>query len=234
MRPLDRALAAADWTAVAIARRWGGSSRAPWAVVVALVALSAVPIVLIAISQRPTRRRWPRRGAPGVLERPDRVGCREPRPDVAMYRQVTPGAGVGEVTLSEATRGRRVPVRRGSLVRYLRLCRVGGDAAALELHPPSADILLASRSAPSGQVRGVPVVAAKRRDPTRSAQSARPARSGRPGRPARGRPVPVDPLRSAPVGPAAYPDRVIRQRARSNDAAVPAHPGRGPDRPHRR
>ena len=54
MTPLDLALAVAGRLAAAIQRLTGGSHRATWGVVVALVMLSAVPTFMIGSSQRPT------------------------------------------------------------------------------------------------------------------------------------------------------------------------------------
>ena len=54
MTPLDLALAVAGRLAATIERPAGGSHRATWGVVVALVMLSAVPTVMIGSSQRPT------------------------------------------------------------------------------------------------------------------------------------------------------------------------------------
>ncbi len=267
---LDRGLAVAGRSAIAIEQRAGGSRRAPWAVVVGLVAMSAIPTFLIGISPRPTNLTWedlrlnripamtswvrlegdlerdpaseslyklrdplddltyvtvdapaplptghmivtgrlsgagggteyvgwliadipavPPRDEPfhlillpaalaGGLAIGIRVGypvVRRERPsapradplapdlqlparwsgwmgsDIARLAEmvpctvaVTPGRDVCLVTVTDASRGARIiRVRPGSLA-PVRLCRIGGDKAGLELHAPSADLLLA-------------------------------------------------------------------------------------------
>jgi hypothetical protein len=51
---VDRGLAVLGWLAATIERRAGGSRRAAWAAVAALVLLSAIPTVMIGSSPRPT------------------------------------------------------------------------------------------------------------------------------------------------------------------------------------